>query len=136
MMDIRALHNDDDYAWALNEIEQYFENEPEPGTPEGDRFDVLATLIEAYENKVAAIPKADPIDVLNYAIEDLGRSQSELAQILGSRSRASEVLNRKRYLTLDMIRAISAEWHLPIALLARPYSLVQSGHHEMERQYA
>jgi HTH-type transcriptional regulator/antitoxin HigA len=122
-MDIRALHNDADYAWALGEIARYFDKEPEPGTAEGDRFDVLATLIEAYEARRFAIPDGDPVDVLHFAIEHLGRSQSHLAQILGSRSRASEVLNRRRPLTLDMIRSISAEWKLPLAALAKPYEI-------------
>jgi HTH-type transcriptional regulator / antitoxin HigA len=123
MMDVRALHTEADYEWALSEVERYFDHhQPEPGSPEGDRFDVLATLIEAYENEHHPIPDAtDPVDVLHFAIEDMGRSQTELAQILGSRSRASEILARRRPLTLDMIRRISEAWLIPIDLLAKPY---------------
>jgi HTH-type transcriptional regulator / antitoxin HigA len=123
MMDVRALHTEADYEWALSEVEWYFDHQPEPGSPEGDRFDVLATLIEAYENEHHPIPDAtDPVDVLHFAIEDMGRSQTELAQILGSRSRASEILARRRPLTLDMIRRISEAWLIPIDLLAKPYA--------------
>lgn len=125
MMDVRALHTDEDHAWALREIGPYFEREPEPGSPEGDRFEVLAVLIEAYEAKRHAIPQADPIDVLHFAIADLGRSQSDLSRILGSRARASEVLNRRRPLTLAMIRAIASAWHLPLDALAPPYDLAR-----------
>jgi HTH-type transcriptional regulator / antitoxin HigA len=122
-MDVRALHSEADYEWALKEVERYFEHQPAPRTPEADRFDVLATLIEAYERAHHPIPDADPIDVLQFAIEELGRSQVELAEMLGSRSRASEILKRRRPLTLDMIRKISAAWHIPLEALAQPYAL-------------
>lgn len=125
MMDVRALHTDADYTWALEQIERYFEHEPEPGTPEGDRFDVLATLTEAYEAKRQVIPVADPVDV-HFAIEHLGRTQAQLAQILGSRSRASEILGRQRLLTLDMIRSISAAWRLPAEALMQPYDIARA----------
>ncbi|HKA73103.1 MAG TPA: XRE family transcriptional regulator [Xanthobacteraceae bacterium] len=125
MMDVRALHTEADYEWALKEVESYFDNPPEPGTPDADRFDVLSTLIEKYEDSEHGIPDADPIDVLHFAIESMGRTQADLARILGSRPRASEVLNRKRALTLEMIRAISAEWKLPIEALTGAYKLVR-----------
>lgn len=128
MRNIRALHTEADYEWALKEIERYFENQPSPGTPEGDRFDVLSTLLKNYEDEHHDIPDADPIDILNFAIEELGRSQADLARIFGSRPRASEILNRKRALTLEMIRKISEEWHLPIEAL--------SGAYELTRDYA
>ena len=126
MMDIRALRTEGDYAWALEQIEPYFDREPEPGTADGDRFDVLGILVEAYEAKRYDLPVADPIDLLGFAIESLGRSQVELAGILGSRSRASEILRRQRALTLEMIRAISAAWHLPAEALMQPYPLVRA----------
>src|SRR5262249_29639678 len=124
MMDVRALHTEADYSWALSEVERYFANPPEPGTPDADRFDVLSALIEKYEDGEHSIPAADPVDVLHFAIESMGRSQTDLARILGSRARASEILHRKRHLTLDMIRAISAEWKLPIETLVSDYELV------------
>jgi len=123
MMDIRAINNDADYAWALNEIERYFDSTPAPGSPEADRFDVLAAVIKDYEARTVEIADADPIDVLHFAIESMGRTQADLAAIVGSRSRASEILHRKRRLTLDMIRDISTAWHLPISTLTGAYQL-------------
>lgn len=125
MMDVRPLHTEADYEWALREVERYFDDPPEPGTPEADRFDVLSVLIEKYEDSHHGMPDADPIAVLHFAIDSMGRSQADLARIIGSRARASEVLNRKRRLTLDMIRAISAEWKLPIDTLTGPYELAR-----------
>jgi HTH-type transcriptional regulator/antitoxin HigA len=125
MMDIRALHTEADYEWALKEVERYFDNPPEPGTDEADRFDVLSALIEKYEDGQYAIRAADPIDVLHFAIESMDRSQADLARIVGSRARASEILHRKRRLTLHMIRAISAEWKLPIETLTSAYELAR-----------
>lgn len=121
MMDIRPIRSDDDLTWALKEIEPYFDAPPPVGSPEGARFDVLATLIEAYESKHWPIADADPVDILHFAIDDMGRSQADLAELLGSRSRASEILNRKRPLTLDQIRLISEAWKLPIATLTGSY---------------
>ena len=120
---IRALRTDADHQWALAEVSRYFENEPEIGSPDGDRFEVLVALITAYESEHHPIPAADPVDMLHFAIEDMGRSQAELAELLGSRARASEILNRKRHLTLAQIRLISEAWHLPIDALAAPYRL-------------
>lgn len=117
MMDVRPIRNEADYAWALREIEPYFLKEPKVGSRAGDRFEVLATLIEAYENRTVEVPDASPLDVLRFAIESLGRTQSELADILGSKSRASEVLGGKRNLTTDMIAKISAAWHIPAGAL-------------------
>jgi HTH-type transcriptional regulator/antitoxin HigA len=121
MTDIRAIHNDADYKWALKEIEAYFDSTPAPDSPEADRFDVLAAVITAYEDRNIEIPNVDPVDVLHFAIESMGRTQADLATIVGSRSRASEILNRKRRLTLDMIRDISAAWHLPVNTLTGAY---------------
>ncbi|MFK4506074.1 XRE family transcriptional regulator [Bradyrhizobium daqingense] len=125
MMDVRPLHNDQDYDWALREVSRYFEVEPTPGTPDGDRFEVLSSLIKAYEDNHFAITHGDPVDVLHFAIESMGRSQAELAALIG-RNRASEILNRVRPLTLDMIRTISKEWNIPVAVLAAPYELTRA----------
>ena len=122
MMDVKPLHNERDYNWAIREVSRYFESEPEPGTADGDRFEVLSTLIKAYEDRYFATKRGDPVDVLHFAIESMGRSQAELAGLIG-RNRASEILNRVRPLTLDMIRTISQEWNLPIEALAVRYDL-------------
>ena len=95
------------------------------GSPAGDKLDILVTLVETYEEKALATEEPgrfDPVDVLRYAIEELGHSQAELADILGSRSRASEVLARRRPLTLEIIQKINASWKIPADLLVRPYS--------------
>ncbi|HET9715751.1 MAG TPA: XRE family transcriptional regulator [Pseudolabrys sp.] len=122
MMDIRAIHTDEDYEWALKEVEQYFDNVPASGTPEADRFDVLSTLIADYEKRQFGIPDADPIEILEFAIESMGKTQAELGHLI-TRSRATEILQRKRPLTLQMIRIISEAWHIPIEALAAPYEL-------------
>lgn len=122
-MDIRPIRNDEDLAWALKEIEPYFDNQPAFGSAEGDRFDVLAALIEAYETQFFPIPDMEPIDFLRAHMENTGRTQADLAHLLGSRSRASEVLNRKRALTVEMIHKISKEWRIPADALVAPYHL-------------
>lgn len=116
-MDIRPIRCDDDLTWALAEIGRYFDDPPAKGTPEADRFDVLCTLVSAYEAEAFPIPPAEPVDVLRLAISDMGRTQAELADILGSRSRASEVLAGKRRMTVEMIRAVSDAWTIPIDAL-------------------
>jgi HTH-type transcriptional regulator / antitoxin HigA len=125
MMDVRPLHNDQDYDWAIREVTRYFEAEPAPGTADGDRFEVLSTLIKEYEDKHFATRHGDPVDVLYFAIESMGRSQAELAKLIG-RNRASEILNRVRPLTLEMIRTISREWNIPIDALTAQYELARA----------
>lgn len=121
MMDVRPIRTPDDYAWALGEVEGYFDNQPAPGTPEADRFDVLADLIEAYENRKFPIEMSDPIDVLRFCMEQSGRTQKDLAELLGSAPRASEILNGKRRLTVDMISALQGAWHIPAGALLPAY---------------
>ena len=123
-MNIRPIHNDRDHKAALAEIEKLW-GAP-IGTPEGDKLDVLVTLAETYEERrwpISRRRRFDPVDVLHFAIDELGHTQSELAEILGSRSRASEVLARRRPLTLEMIQKITAGWKIPADLLVRPYRI-------------
>ena len=127
LVDIRAIHNEADYAWALREIEVYFDKVPTPGTKAADRFDILAALMKDYEDRHHAIPDADPIDVLHFAIESMGKTQADLGNIIG-RSHASEILKRKRRLTLGMIRRISDAWKLPVQTLTAAY--------ELQKEYA
>src|SRR5262245_11267090 len=122
MMDIRAIRTDADYEWALKEVEQYFDKVPASNTPEANRFDVLSTLIADYEARQFDIPDADPIEVLEFAMESMGKTQADLGHII-TRSRATEILKRKRPLTLQMIRIISEAWHVPVAALIAPYKL-------------
>ena len=120
MMDVRPLHNERDYDWAIREVTRYFENQPDPGTADGDRFEVLSTLIKHYEDMHFEIPHTDPVGVLEFAIQSMGRSQAALGDLIG-RNRASEILSRIRPLTLNMIRVISVEWNIPIELLTPQY---------------
>lgn len=123
-MHIRPIRTDDDHRAALAEIDAFW-GAPE-GSDEGDRLDVLLALVEIYELRrwpIDAEENFDPVDVLNYAIEELGHTQAELAELLGSRSRASEILARRRALTVDMIHKISAAWKIPAELLVRPYRI-------------
>ena len=105
---IAPIRTEADYEAALGEIGRYFENQPEPGTPEGDRFDVLSILVERYEQDHFPIPDPDPIEMIKAYMELHGLKQSALSSVIGSRSRASEVLNRKRPLTMDMAFRINA----------------------------
>ncbi|MCS0504776.1 helix-turn-helix domain-containing protein [Ancylobacter mangrovi] len=123
MMDIRPIKTDADYEWALAEVTRYFEQQPEPGSTEGDRFDVLSDLIAAYEERHFPLPDADPVEALRAFLEATGRTQQDLAVLFGSAPRASEVLRRKRALTVDMIGKLSKEWGIPADVLVRPYRL-------------
>lgn len=122
-MDIRPIRTDADYRWALAEIEQYFDNEPARGTPEADRFEVLADLIEAYEGRHWSIDAPDPVEAIRYRMEIGGFQAKDLAEVLGSKSRASEVLNRKRAITLDMARKLHEAWGIPAEVLIQPYKV-------------
>ena len=121
-MDIRPIRTNKDHRAALAEIETLWG--ASEGTDEGDKLDVLIALVEIYEAKRWPIEmdgSFDPVDVLQYAIEELGHTQAELAELLGSRSRASEILGRRRALTVEMIHTITDAWKIPAELLVRPY---------------
>src|SRR6516225_9948705 len=113
-MDIRPIQTDEDHRAALAEIDASW-GAPD-GTEEGDKLDVLVALVELYEARrwpIEADRSFDPIEVLRYAIEELGHSQGELAKLLGSRSRASEILFRRRALTVEMVHKISETSKIP-----------------------
>src|SRR5580692_2567562 len=119
-MEIRPIRTDEDHRAALAAIEACW-GAPD-GTEEGDKLDVLLALVDIYESKrwpIAIDETFDPIDVLRYAIDELGHTQAELAELLGSRSRASEVLARRRALTVEMIHKIGEAWRIPADLLVR-----------------
>jgi HTH-type transcriptional regulator/antitoxin HigA len=118
-MDIRPIRNDEDHEAALREIEALWG--AEAGTLDGDRLDVLITLADAYEDTRWPIPEGDPVDAIKDSMAMEGRTQSDLAEVLGSASRASEVLRRKRGLTLPMIWALHEQWRIPAEVLVRPY---------------
>ena len=123
-MDIRPIRTDEDHRAALAEIDACWG--ASEGSEEGDRLELLVALVELYEAKrwpVETDEIFDPIDVLHYAVEELGHTQAELAELLGSRSRASEILARRRALTVEMIHKISEAWKIPADLLVRPYKI-------------
>jgi HTH-type transcriptional regulator/antitoxin HigA len=118
-MDIRPIRTDEDHRLALTEIETLWE--VEAGTPEADRLEVLAILVEDYENRNFRIEgDLAPADVLRLAITEMGRTQAELAEILGSRSRASEILSGRRGLNTDAVYRIAKAWKIPAEMLVEP----------------
>jgi HTH-type transcriptional regulator/antitoxin HigA len=123
-MDIRPLATEADYDWALAEIARYFDVEPAPGTLDAARFDVLAALIGHYEATHWPIEAPDAVDAIRACMEARGWGQSDLAAILGSRSRASELLRRKRGLTMEQAFRLHAAWGVPADALIRPSRLV------------
>lgn len=117
---IRPLRSESDYDVALEEIVRYFENEPKPGTPEGDRFDLLALVIEDYERKHWPIDPPDAVDAIRYRMETGDHTQPDLGRLLGSRQRASDILTRQRPLTMKMAWRLHREWGIPAEALISP----------------
>jgi HTH-type transcriptional regulator/antitoxin HigA len=117
MKDIRPIHSEQDYDLALQQLDVVFD--AKPGTPEGDRLEVLSVLIEAYENERHQIPAADPIATISFYMEQNNLTVTDLGRLLGSKPHASEVLNRRRKLSLEMIRRLADEWRLPTDVLIR-----------------
>ncbi len=120
-MNIKPIKTTADYEAALKEIERLFE--AEPGTPQGDRLEVLTTLVEAYEDRHFAIPAPDPIEAIQYFMESRDLSRRDLEPYLGSRARVSEILNRRRPLSLEMIRELNQGLGIPAEVLIKPYRL-------------
>ncbi|HEY84860.1 MAG TPA: helix-turn-helix domain-containing protein [Chloroflexi bacterium] len=120
-MKITPVKTEADYEIVLAEIEKLFDAEPD--TPEGDKLEVLVTLVEAYEEKHYQISPPDPIDAIEYHMERLGLTRRELEPYLGSRARVSEILNRKRPLTLRMVRKLEDGLDIPASILIQQYDL-------------
>ena len=122
-MEIKPIKNETDYQAALAEIERLFDVAPD--TPEGDRLEVLATLVEAYEERHYSIPLPDPIEAILYHLESRGLSRKDLEPYIGSRARVSEVLKRKRPLTMTMIRNLH-QLGIPAEVLIQPYPTLRN----------
>lgn len=122
-MDVKPIRNDADLDWALAEVDQYFDTPPAPGTAAADRFDVLTDLIAAYEDKHYPIIAPDPVEMIRAYMAMRGLKQADLGNIIGGKSRASEVMNRKRRLTLPMIQRLNSAWKIPAEPLIAPYHL-------------
>ena len=112
-MKIHPIRTKSDYKRALREVSAYFDNEPEPGSEDGDRFEILATLVEAYESKHFPIEAPDPIEAIRFRMEQGGLTVKDLIPSIGQPNRVYEVLNRKRGLTLEMIRNLHRNLGIP-----------------------
>ncbi|MCY4570897.1 MAG: transcriptional regulator [Candidatus Poribacteria bacterium] len=120
-MEIKPIKTEADYEAALKEIEQLWGSNY--GSPEGDKLDVLVTLVEVYEEEHYPIPPPDPIEAILHYMENQGLSERDLEPYLGSRPCVSEILTRQRSLSLDMIRKLHMELGIPADILVQPYAL-------------
>lgn len=118
-MTIKPIKTKKDYQIAINRLEAIFD--AQPGTAEGDELEVLGILIEKYEQEHYPINYPDPIEAIKFRMEQLGYSQNDLAKVVGLKSRASEILNKKRKLTLEMIRQLHQTLGIPTDVLIQNY---------------
>lgn len=116
-MDIRPIHTEADYAATLKEISALMQSDPAPGTLEGDRLDILTTLVQAYEARHFPVGAPDPVEAIKFRMEQSGLTVKDLEPIIGKRNRVYEVLNRKRPLTLAMIRRLHQRLGIPAEVL-------------------
>jgi HTH-type transcriptional regulator/antitoxin HigA len=119
-MNIRPIHTEADYKAVLREVSAYFDNEPEPGTEDGDRFDILLTLVEAYEAKQFPVDLPDPIEAIKFRMDQEGLTAKDLEPAIGKRNRVYEILNGKRNLTLTMVWKLHENFGIPAESLIKP----------------
>lgn len=120
-MKLRPIRSKADYRAALKEAERLWD--ANPGTPDGDKVEVLVTLIESYEATHFSIPAPDPIAAIEFMMDQKGLTRRDLEPAIGGRGRVSEVLKRRRPLTLPMVRALSALLQIPADILVQPYAV-------------
>jgi HTH-type transcriptional regulator/antitoxin HigA len=118
-MKLKPIKTKKDYQQALDRLEIIFD--AKKGTPEGDELEILGILIEQYEEEHFPINLPDPIEAIKFRMEQLGYNQSDLAKVIGLKSRASEILNKKRKLSLDMIRQLHNKLNIPTDVLIQAY---------------
>lgn len=116
-MNIHPIRDDKDYEKALARVDALMELNPDVGTPQSDELEVLALLIEKYEEKHWLISEPDPIDAIKFRMEQMGLAQKDLTPYIGSKSKVSEVLNRKTGLSLPMIKKLYTGLHIPLEVL-------------------
>jgi HTH-type transcriptional regulator/antitoxin HigA len=133
-MNIRPIRNDKDHGAALRRIAAIFD--APAGSAEADEVDVLATLVEAYEEKRWPIAAPDPVAAIKLRMEQADYTQADLARVIGSRSRASEVLSKRRALTIEMIWKLSNTWQIPPDSLIKPYAIRKKGRPPAQRRAA
>ena len=122
-MEIRPIKSEEDYKAALREVSAYFDSEPVPGSAEGDRFEVLITLLEAYEAKHFPIELPDPVEAIKFRMDQAGLTPKDLVPCIGRLNRVYEILNRKRPLTLNMIWKLHQKLGIPAECLIQPSKL-------------
>tara|TARA_R110000850_G_scaffold80862_1_gene173627 strand:- start:178926 stop:179285 length:360 start_codon:yes stop_codon:yes gene_type:complete len=118
-MKILPIRNEKDYQKALNRLEDIFD--AKKGTEEGDELEILSILIDQYEKENFPIGMPDPIEAIKFRMEQMGMNQKDLAEVVGFKSRVSEILNKKRKLTLNMIRKLNTTLHIPTEVLVQDY---------------
>lgn len=118
-MNIKLIKTEEDYQLALQRLEEVFDAAPD--TKEGDELEVLSFLIDSYEKDLFPVEAPDPIEAVKFRMEQLGIKQKDLAEALGFKSRVSEILNRKRKLTLEMIRNLHNKLNIPTSVLIQEY---------------
>lgn len=118
-MEIKPIRNEADYEKALERLEIIFD--AKRGTDEGDELEILSILIDNYENQNFPIEMPDPISAINFRMEQLGLKQKDLVKSIGFKSRVSEIMNKKRKLTLDMIRKLNTDLKIPTEVLIQDY---------------
>ena len=118
-MNITPIRNETDYQKALNRLEEVFD--AKKGTRQGDELEILSILIDQYEIKNFPIEMPDPIEAIKFRMEQMGMKQKDLAEVVGFKSRVSEILNKKRKLTLNMIRKLNSTLHIPTEVLVQDY---------------
>ena len=120
-MQIKPIKTKQDYDQALLRMQEVFD--AIPGTPDGDEAEILALLIENYETRQFPIDPPDPIEAIRIRMEEMNLPQSDLAKEIGGKNRVSEILNRKRKLTLEMVRNLASRLHIASEILIRDYPL-------------
>jgi len=122
-MNIKPIRTEKDYKKALKRLEKIFDSSPK--SKEGDEAEILSLLIENYENQFYPIEAPDPIEAIKIRMEELNIKQKDLVGVIGGKSRVSEVLNRKKRLTVDMIRKLEEMLHLSASILVTNYELIK-----------
>jgi HTH-type transcriptional regulator/antitoxin HigA len=118
-MEVKVIKTEQDYHDALERLEVIFDSKS--GTPQGDELEILGILIDQYEKEYFPIEMPDPIEAIKFRMEQLGYNQQDLANIVGLKSRASEIMNKKRKLSLGMIRQLNQRLHIPTDVLIQAY---------------
>ncbi|MGJ3235415.1 helix-turn-helix domain-containing protein [Marivirga sp.] len=122
-MTLKLIKTDSEYQEALKRLEEIFD--AKIGTPESDEADILGLLIDEYEKKHYPIEAPDPIEAIKIRMEEMDLKQKDLVGVIGGKSRVSEILNRKKKLTVDMVRSLALRLNLSAQILINDYKLIK-----------